>query len=157
MLHWIVSFALTGGAGCIEEGLPAAPIYLSRGQQIVELRKPLVARADGARLVLFVRAQSTAREDKKDLRAEFRSAAPPGSVSAVLTTSDGQQMTLAHTGYTFYRGYRGLLLSGLPGEVISLPKMYSRLALDSKVAFSDVRVVWLDRDAVDVRDVHPRL
>ena len=46
MLHLIISFALIGLPPLGEEALPAAP---------VELRKPLVVRVEGARLIPFVR------------------------------------------------------------------------------------------------------
>lgn len=154
MLHLVISFALGSGAACVQEGLPAAPMDLAVGQQTVELRKPLIARSSGARLVLFVRELS--QPNGEDVREQFRADAPHGSVTAVLTAADGNQMKLMHTGYSFYKGYKGLLLTAAGSNIEITPKMYGQLEIDSSVALADVRVVWLDRDVVNVRDIHPR-
>ena len=151
MLHWLVAFATLGVPPLFEDSPPIAPTDLTVGSQTVELRGPLVARAPGVRLVLFVRDQRAVTGYAEAASEQFESAVPAGSVTAVLTGEDGRELTLEHTGYTYYRGFSGLVLSEQapgPGQAI-----YRDLKLDTDIALPGVRFVWLDRDARTVRDV----
>ena len=88
MLHLIISFALIGLPPLGEEALPAAPVDLEIGRQAVELRKPLVVRMEGARLILFVRDLSGLNIAGHGARDALEWAVPTGSVSAYLTGAD---------------------------------------------------------------------
>ena len=157
MLHLIISFALIGLPPLGEEALPAAPVDVEIGRQAVELRKPLVVRMEGARLILFVRELSGLDIAGHGARDAFKTAVPRGSVSAYLTSADGRQLKLEHTGYSYYRGVRGLLLTHLSGAIDKTPELYRQLELDAKLALKGVRLVWLDRGARQVWDVNPGL
>ena len=157
MLHLIVSFVLIGLPPLGEEALPAAPLDLEVGRQAVELRKPLVVRMEGARLILFVRDLSGLDIADHGARDALEWAVPTGSVSAYLTGADGRQLKLEHTGYSYYRGVRGLLLTHSNGAVDKTPEFYRQLELDAKLALKGVRLVWLDRGARQVWDINPGL
>jgi hypothetical protein len=139
-------FAVAGALPLQSEALPVAPFDLERGQQQVVLREPLFARSAGARLVLFVRGRD---------RTDFETRHPTGSVTAHLRDTAGHELTLAHTGYTYYRGFAGLVLTEQTPSDRRLA--YGALELDTKVALDDVRVVWLDRRARQVQDLRPAL
>ena len=143
---WLLSFVIGSILQLPPEGLPVAPFDIAIGHQMVPLREALVARAPGVRLVLFVREGTPAM---------FENANPTGSVTAHLTASDGRELTLEHTGYYYYRGFSGLVLTdaGQAGRSES----FGQLELDAKVALKGVRVVWLDRLARTVQDVRPVL
>ncbi|MCZ6893694.1 MAG: hypothetical protein O7H40_06555 [Gammaproteobacteria bacterium] len=157
MLHLIVSFVLIGLPPLGEEALPAAPLDVEVGRQAVELRKPLVVRMEGARLILFVRDLSGLDIADHGARDALEWAVPTGSVSAYLTGADGRQLKLEHTGYSYYRGVRGLLLTHSNGAVDKTPELYRQLELDAKFALKGVRLVWLDRGARQVWDINPGL
>lgn len=139
-------FAVAGALPLQPEALPVAPFDLTPGHQQVALREAMVARSRGVRLVLFVRGGD---------RAGFEARHPAGSVTAHLADDAGHQLTLAHTGYTYYRGFTGLVLTEQAPAGGGLA--YSRLDLDAKVTLDNVRVVWLDRQARRVEDLHPDL
>lgn len=142
----LVSFVIGGILPPNLDGLPAAPFDVAVGHQEVALREPLVARDSGVRLVLFVRDRA---------RRGFEGAVPAGSVTAQLTGADGRELILEHTGYAYYRGFTGLVLTeaskAAPGE------FFRHLELDAKVPLKGVRLVWLDRLARQVQDVRPVL
>jgi len=155
MWSWVLSFALTGIAPAVPEGLPVAPFDIEVGRQVVELRKPLVARAEGARLVLYIRELANLGVTGRDIVGGFETAVPEGSVTAYLTGLGGEQLTLEHTGYSFYRGHAGLVLTeaDAPGR----SEMYRHLELDAKLPLKGVHAVWLDRVGRRVQDVRPSL
>jgi hypothetical protein len=157
MLGLLVNIVLISALSCGKEALPATPLDVAVGRQTVELRIPLTVRAEGARLVLFVRDVHSLGISDGDVLEKFKTAVPAGSVSALLSGTDGRELKLEHTGYTFYRGYKGLILSesGLPAG--GTPQLYSQLELDAKLALRGVRIVWLDRAVLQVWDVYPRL
>ncbi len=157
MLHLIISFSLIGLAPLGEEALPAAPVDLEIGRQTVELRKPLVVRMEGARLILFVRDLSGLNVAGDSTRDALKTAVPTGSISAYLTSPDGRELKLEHTGYSYYRGVRGLLLTHPSGAIDKTPELYRQLELDAKFALKGVRLVWLDRGARQVWDINPGL
>ncbi len=151
MMSWLLAFVV-GGVPLLQiDGPPIAPVDILPGHQVVELRGPLIARTAGARLVLFVRDHSTLTGQRPDRGNAFEEAVPAGSVTARLSNPDGGELTLAHTGYTYYRGYSGLVLTETsPG---ARQQRYSHLELDASVALPDVRFVWLDQLTRTVRDV----
>ena len=157
MLHLIISLVTIAVPSLGQEALPVAPLDVTVGHQVVELRKPLVARAVGARLVLYVRGAVGAADTAASVQEQFKAAVPEGSVSAFLTGADGERIRLEHTGYSFYRGYKGLLLTSpsLPHGTGS--ELYRHLELDAKLALDAVRIAWLERAALQVWDVHPGL
>ena len=156
MLSWLVAFAVVGVPQLIPEGPPVAPVDISPGHQVVDLRAPLFARTAGVRMVLFVRDVDAVLDDAHnpaagDRQGRFELAVPTGSITAHLTSADGVSLTLEHTGYRYYRGFSGLVLTetsaGARGQ------LYSHLELDADVALPDVRFVWLDQLTRTVRDV----
>lgn len=150
MLAWLLAFSLTGFAPAVPEGQVVAPADVVAGAQSIALRAPLVARAPGARLVLFVRDLSMLQTPGMDRVAGFEHALPPGSVSARLRAADGHELVLRHTDYVYYRGLAGLVLTeSLPGARNTL---YEALELESARALPGVQFVWLDRLAKTVRD-----
>ena len=58
MWQLILYFGMVGFAPPGNDGLAAAPFDLAGGPQVVDLREQLIARTEGARLVLFVRDRS---------------------------------------------------------------------------------------------------
>lgn len=153
MLELLLGFALIGAPSFVHDHLPVAPVDIREGRQELELLEPLVRRTPGARLILFVRAAPGVADGSS---AALAAVVPAGAVSAVLTTAAGEKLHLRHTDYTDYKGFRGLVLTGDPPEAAT-PSLYGRLEVDSSVALEDVRVVWINRGAIDVRDVHSRL
>ena len=139
-------FAVAGALPLQPEALPAAPFDVAVGHQQVVLREAMIAQGHGARLVLFVRAAD---------RAGFEAGHPAGSITAHLTDAEGREHTLEHTGYTYYRGFAGLVLTEqAPAD---RQTRYGTLALDALVPLAHVRAVWLDRDAKRVEDLRPAL
>jgi hypothetical protein len=155
MWSLIVGFAAIGLGPLVGEGLPVAPVDIEIGRQLVALRKPLIAKRPGVRLVLYVRDTSNLGIAGPDVTDAFESAIPEGSVVAYLSGTDNQQLTLRQTGYSFYRGYAGIVLSA-PSAQPSMAR-YQYLELDTKVALKGVRFVWLDRHGRRVEDVAPSL
>lgn len=145
MFALLLAFLLTAPRALAPEGLPVAPLDLVAGRQDVPLRAPLVARSPGARLVLAVRGGDDGR------RAAFEAALPPGSARAWLRADDGSVLEFAHTGYVYFRGYAGLVLSEThPGRG---NVRYDALTIDSAQALDNVQVVWLDQRVRSVRDL----
>jgi hypothetical protein len=146
MWSFILAFVGVTALPVPPEGMPAAPFDLNVGQQQIELREPLVARSAGVRLVLFVRDPDIAR---------FEQTHPAGSVVARLISADGRMLELVHTGYEYYSGFSGLLLTERTHAVRG--DLFNRLEFDAQVSLRDVRLVWLDRLARRVQDVRPTL
>jgi hypothetical protein len=151
----LLSFAAIGILPFVPNGLPVAPTDVQAGHQVVELLKPLVARSPGARLVLYVRGTGDLGLAHRNIFREFEAAVPRGSVVAYLTGERGEILTLRHTGYSYYRGYAGLVLSATnaPARL----ELYRHLEIDAKVPLKGVRFVWLDRGGRRVEDVQPSL
>ena len=139
-------FAVVSALPIQPEAMPVAPFNVTVGQQVVELRQPMVARTPGVRMVLFMRGGSP---------ANFEATHPAGSVTAQLRDTDGHEITLAHTGYVYYHGYTGLELT--EQTAAERGQSFAHLQLDAQVAMRNVRVVWLDRLARRVEDVEPVL
>lgn len=142
MLSMLASLAIGGLLQLQPESLPAAPFNLGVGQQQVLLRSPLIARTAGVRMVLFVRDGAP---------ASFERDHPAGSVTARLTTDEGQALTLEHTGYYYYHGLAGLVLT--EQGAAARGQRFGHLEFDAKVALQGVNLVWLDRLARRVQDV----
>ena len=150
MVVWLLVAALgvpqflTGFA----EPPPVAPTDLVVGRQTVDLREPLLARTRGAKLVLFVRDRAALLGPDN---AAFEAAVPPGSVTARLRAGDGNDLVLDHTGYAYYRGFAGLVLSERePGTDNTL---YDALEIEAAKALPRVRFMWLDRAGRRVQDL----
>lgn len=158
MLHWIVAYSLVRAPQLLPEGAVIAPMDIVQGHQVIDLRAPLIARSSGTRLVLFVRdACGVTDADRVTCEAErlqaFQAAVPAGSVTAHLTAADGTSLTLEHTGYRYYQGFPGLVLTEkTPGTRTT---RYAHMELDASVALPRVRFVWLDQLTRTVRDVPP--
>jgi hypothetical protein len=139
-------FAVAGALSRQPAALPVAPFDIEIGHQVVEVRDAMMARSPGVRMVLFVRGETPAR---------FETRYPTGSVTAHLRDTRGQQLTLVHTGYTYYRGHAGLKLTeqapAARGQAIA------HFEHEAKVSLHNVRVVWLDRLARRVEDLQPAL
>jgi hypothetical protein len=156
MMHLIMNLLLLSAIHCGKEGLPVTPVDVAVGRQVVDLRLPLEMHG-GGRLMLFVRDLRNLGISGGDVVDQFKAAVPEGSVRAFLTGRNGEKLTLEHTGYSFYRGYKGLVLSEAEPVVGGWPQLYSRLEIDSKTALTGVRMVWIDRSVLQVWDVYPRL
>ncbi|MFP6782288.1 MAG: hypothetical protein VCB59_11390 [Gammaproteobacteria bacterium] len=155
MWQLILYFGMVGFAPPGSDGLAAAPFDVAGGPQVVDLREPLIARTEGARLVLFVRDRSELGLSKSEAIRDFEAAAPPGSIDAQLTGKDGEYLALAHSEYSFFRGYLGLVLTQV-GDAERTSR-YQHLEFDSKIPLKGVRLVWLDRQGRRVQDVRPSL
>lgn len=155
MLPLLLGFAALNLIRLAPEGLPVAPVDLVAGHQVIALRQPLVTRTPGVRLVLFVHRGDAAGKPGPDAVASFERAVPRGSVTARLRDDDGHVLTLVHTGYRFYQGYCGLVLT----ETRPAPRggFYRHLEVDARVPLAHVRFVWLDQRGRQVRDVRPEL
>ena len=156
MLQLIVNLLLISVVHCGKEGLPVTPVDVEVGRQVVDLRLPLEMHG-GGRLMLFVRDLRNLGISGGNVVDQFKTAVPEGSVRAFLTGLNGEQLMLEHTGYSFYRGYKGLVLSEADPSSSGWPKLYSQLEIDSKTALTGVRMVWIDRSVLQVWDVYPRL
>ena len=153
MLSWMIAFVVTGVPLNFPDGAHIAPTEIVQGQQNVPLRGPLVARTAGARLVLFVRELDELTANEADRNNAFEQAVPTGSVSALLSREDGPQLHLEHTGYIYYRGFAGLVLTETsPGQ---RRQRYDQLELTAQRDLPLVRFVWLDQLTRTVRDVPP--
>ncbi|MCB1749551.1 MAG: hypothetical protein H6977_01960 [Gammaproteobacteria bacterium] len=151
MLALLLSFLVGGARLAVPEGLPTAPFDLAPGRQVIELRAPLVARAPGARLVLFVPALARAGSDDSLRAATLMAALPPASVSAVLSSADGHRLELVHSGYRSYHGQVGLVLTEVAAGAGNVA--YTTLELDSRIRLQNVRAVWLDQPVRRVEDL----
>jgi hypothetical protein len=127
-------------------GLPVAPFDVTVGQQVVDLREPIIARTPGVRMVLFTRGGTP---------AEFEASHPTGSVTVHLRDASGHEIALTHTGYIYYRGYSGLELT--EQTAASRNQLFGHFKLEAQVPMQNVRVVWLDRLARRVEDIRPLL
>jgi hypothetical protein len=157
MTYLLSQILLVSFLSCGKAAMPATPMDVAVGTQQVDLRLPLEVQDNGVQLVLMVRDASELGIDAQNVATSFESTVPTGSFSAVLTGLDGSQLHLTHTGYTFYKGYKGLVLTGAQNPVGDLPQLYSKLEVEAKLALSDVRILWIDRAGLTVRDVYPRL
>lgn len=146
----VLAFAITGAFNFTPDGLPVAPMDLTSGAQRVELREPLVARTRGARLVLLVRGSAVTDAAAADTVGAFEAALPRGSVTARLRDTAGHELVLEHTGYTYHRGYAGLLLTSTE---VAHNQRYDTLEIDADVALPNVRFVWLDRATRQLQDM----
>lgn len=142
----LLYFAVAGALPIQADSLPVAPFNVNVGEQVVELRQPMVARSSGVRMVLFMRGGTPAR---------FEAAHPTGSVTAHLRDAGGHEIALAHTGYVYYHGYTGLELT--EQTAAGRGQSFGHFQLEARVAMRNVRVVWLDRLARRVEDVQPVL
>ena len=145
---WFVALAINGLLNLEPESLPAAPFDLAAGTQAVPLRMPLIARTRGVRMVLYVR---------KAVPAEFERSNPPGTVEAHLVADDGSTLTLRHTGYDYYRGLAGLVLTEADAEEARRGQRFDRVEFASREPLRGVRMVWLDRLARRVQDLETTL
>lgn len=155
MWAWLVGFGAIGVLPLVGDGLPVAPVDVEIGRQTIALQRPLFARTPGARLVLYIRDMSNLDVSRSRMLSEFETAVPAGSVTAYLTGDNDERLTLEHTGYSYYRGYAGLVLSqaAAPAELT----LYRHLEVDAKLALRGVRFVWLERGGSRVEDVEPAL
>jgi hypothetical protein len=155
MLSLIVLFGAVSLGPPVRNGLLATPQDVQIGRQVVELRQPLIARTEGVKLVLFVRGRNDLGLDSANVVQDFENRVPHGSVNAFLSGSDGEELSLTHSDYIFYRGHMGLVLT----EVNSAQRgdRYRHLELDAKVPLQNVRFVWLDRAGRRIDDVQPTL
>ena len=154
MLELIFAFVTTFGPVPLQdEGAPIAPTDIVAGTQNVPLRKPLVNRSPGTQLVLFVRDTSSLTGTGERSNADFETAVPTGSVQGILRNANGASIEYEHTGYVYYRGFSGLVMteSAPSGE----QSMFSELELEATVDLPQVRFVWLDRAGRTIRDVPP--
>ncbi|MEM7465479.1 MAG: hypothetical protein AAF387_01195 [Pseudomonadota bacterium] len=154
MISHIIGFAVLGIHLRFNDPLAADPFDLVSGAQVVELRQPLFNRQPGARLILYTK-QYPHRGEVADSISAFKAQFPTGSVSARLQGSDEVQLDLKHTGYSFYRGTYGLVLTA--DEELLDTELFNTLNITSDVALDNVRAVWIDRGGRDIRDLTPSL
>lgn len=138
-----------------KDGLPVAPVDIEPGRQLVALRKPLHARSPGAYLILYVRDRRPFAGAATDARHAFELSVPEGAVVARLNARDGTSRTLTHQGYSYYRGYSGIVLR--PDDKRGYGELYNELEIDSSVALPAVRFVWMNRGSERVEDIEPSL
>jgi len=138
-----------------KDGLPVAPVDIEPGRQVVALRKPLHARSAGAYLILYVRDRRPFAGAGTDAREAFEASVPEGAVVARLRDGDGAALSLTHRGYSYYRGYAGIVLR--PDDERRYGELYDELEVDSAVALPAVRFVWLSRGGERVEDIEPSL
>lgn len=139
-------FAVAGALPLHPDALLVAPFNVDVGQQVVQLREPMIARSPGVRMVLFVRGETP---------ADFEASHPTGSVTVHLRDEQGHEIALAHTGYVYYHGLAGLELT--EQTAAGRGQSFAHFELEARVAMRNVRVVWLDRLARRVEDVQPVL
>ena len=150
----VLAVTFLGATLRIYDPLAADPFDLITGPQIVELRQPLFNRLPGARLILYTKQFSENDGDKTDI-ATFKTQYPLGSVTAELRSAENAQLKLKHSGYSFYRGAYGLVLTAV--EEPDDAEMFRALTIDSDMALDNVRAIWVDRGGRDVRDLTPSL
>ena len=150
----LIAFAIAGVNPHCENALVAAPFNLELGQQKVSLRKPLINRMSGARLILFTRDSANGASSTDSL-AEFQNTYPVGTVEAVATTKDQEQARLVHTGYSYYKGAQGIVLTLAAAQLST--GIFTGLDIESTIKMSNVKAVWIDRGSIDVRDLAPSL
>ncbi|MFT4583991.1 MAG: hypothetical protein ACI8XZ_003755 [Gammaproteobacteria bacterium] len=155
MLSFIALIGAVALAPPIRNGLLAVPQDVQIGRHVVELRRPLIARTHGVKLVLFVRRRGELGIDTANVIQDFQAKVPRGSVDAYLSGSDGEELSLTHSDYVFYRGHMGLVLTEV--EPAERGDRYRHLELDAKIPLQNVRFVWLDRAGRRIDDVQPTL
>ena len=150
----ILAVTLLGANLRFNDPLAVDPFDLATGTQIVELRRPLFNRQPGARLILYTK-QFAEINDEKATIAAFKNQYPIGSVTAELRGAENLQLKLEHSGYSFYRGAYGLVLTAEeePQDAI----MFRTLTIDSDRTLNNVRAIWIDRGGRGVRDLTPTL
>lgn len=151
----LVLFGLGAIAPLAKDGLPVAPVDIEPGRQLVALRKPLHARSPGAYLILYIRDRRPYEAAATDARQAFETSVPAGAVAARLRARDGANLSLTHSGYSYYRGYSGIVLR--PDEEHRYGELYVELEVDSAVALPAVRFVWMSRGGERVEDIEPSL
>ena len=154
MFTSMLAVTLLGANLKFNDPLVVDPFDLVTGSQMVELRRPLINRQPGARLILYTKQFSDSHDDKVSVDA-FKNQYPIGSVTAELRGAENVQLRLQHSGYSFYRGAYGLVLTAVeePHEA----EMFRTLTIDSETTLDNVRAIWIDRGARDVRDLTPTL
>lgn len=150
----LIAFAIAGVNPHVENALVAAPFDLALGQQTIALRKPLINRMSGARLILFTRDSSNGTSSTDSL-ADFQDNHPLGTVDAIATTKNSNEMRLIHTGYSYYKGAKGIVLT--LEDSAANTDLFISLNINSGIKMSNVKAVWIDRGSLDVRDLVPSL
>lgn len=154
MWSLIFAFAISGVNPHCENALVALPFDLQMGQQSVSLRKPLINRMSGARLILFTRA-SPGENNIDGSLAGFQDGVPLGSIKATVSTANNESQGLVHTGYSYYKGAKGVVLT--LADESATTALFTDIEIDSTVSMKDVKAVWIDRGGLDVRDLAPSL
>lgn len=154
MIELIFAFVTTvGPLQMADQSAPVAPTDVQPGNQAISLRKPLINRSPGTRLVLFVRdTTALTGSDVADAKA-FERAVPLGSVRGTLRSNGGQTIIYRHTGFTYYRGFSGLVLT--ESRPSGAQALFHELEIDADLTLPQVRFVWLDRAGRTIRDVPP--
>lgn len=150
----VLAVTLLGANLRINDPLAIDPFDLVTGSQTVELRQPLFNRQPGARLILYTKQFSENDTDNSTVAA-FKAQYPIGSVTAELRGAEDVQLKLMHSGYSFYRGAYGLVLTAV--EELDDAEMFRKLTIDSDMSLDNVRAIWIDRGGRDVRDLTPTL
>ena len=150
-LIWAIGFVAAGISPWVPDSLIAETTDIHQGTQQVELRAPIISRASGARLFLFIRHQDAVAGVDNSQIPDFEQAVPTGSFSATLTNEAGQTLKLEHSGYTYYRGFSGIELSEV--EAGKGVVRYDSLIIDADLPLPEVRFVWLDRGGINIRDL----
>ena len=154
MFATVLAVTLLGANLRFNDPLAIDPFDLVTGTQIVELRRPLVNRQPGARLILYTKQFSEIYDEKSTIAA-FKTEYPIGSLTAELRGAENRRLKLKHSGYSFYRGAYGLVLT--PVEEPQDAVMFRTLTIDSDRTLNNVRAIWIDRGSRDVRDLTPTL
>ena len=154
MFTSMLAMTLLGANLKLNDPLVIAPFDLVTGSQMVELRRPLINRQPGARLVLYTKQFSGNSDDKVTVEA-FKTQYPIGSVTAELRGTKNVKLKLVHSGYSFYRGVYGLVLTA--AEEPNDAEMFRTATIDSKMTLDNVRAIWIDRGARNIRDLTPTL
>ena len=154
MFAGVLAVTLLGANLRINDPLAIDPFDLVIGSQVVALRQPLFNRQPGARLILYTKQFSDNDADKSTV-ATFKAQYPIGSITAELRGVGNVQLKLKHSGYSFYRGAYGLVLTAV--EELNNAEMFRELIIDSGLTLDNVRAIWIDRGGRDVRDITPTL
>ena len=150
----LFAFAISGVNPHCDNALVAAPFDLQLGEQSITLRKPLINRLPGARLILYTRESvdnvSLARSPEA-----FQEAFPLGAIEATVQTAEKNSLRLVHTGYSYYKGAKGLVLTVEDEQANSA--LFTNVEVNSTVKMNNVKAVWIDRGGRDIRDLAPTL
>ena len=153
----LFAFAISGVNPHCDNALVALPFDLQLGEQTITLRKPLVNRLPGARLILYTR-DSVDNVDHARSPEAFQEAFPLGSIAATVHTADTSKknsLRLVHTGYSYYKGAKGLVLTVEDEQASS--GFFTNVEVNSMVKMSKVKAVWIDRGGRNIRDLAPTL